>query len=54
VGGYAPRALKESVRPLHSLAAFRRPLNFTVRPLFGRRASHWEYLHESRTHDHGI
>jgi len=31
VGGYAPRALEDSVRPRRSMGASGRPLNFTVR-----------------------
>jgi hypothetical protein len=32
VGGYAPRARKDSVRPRRLMGASGRPLNFTVRP----------------------
>jgi len=31
VGGYAPRAREDSVRPRRLIGRFGRPLNFTVR-----------------------
>ena len=43
-----------SMRPRPLIGPSGRPLNFTVRPLFGCRPTHREYLHESRTYDHGI
>ena len=41
VGGYAPRAREESVRPRRLSGASRRPLDFTIREhAEERRASH--------------
>jgi hypothetical protein len=40
VGGYAPRALEDSMRPRRLIGASGRPLNFTVRRLqLGRHCS---------------
>jgi hypothetical protein len=38
VGGYAPGALEDSVRPRRSMGASGRPLNFTVRALWASTA----------------